>query len=109
MIRRLHLTLVFAVVISAQTALCDSSPTDAIEREDLYTDGLKAYDAKDYVTALKDLFAFETLNEKRLQTSTSANVKDARARLDQAITDSETKLHTIVNQWAHVGRMGIEK
>jgi hypothetical protein len=107
--RRFYLTLALATIIPVRIALCDPSPTDALEREDLYSDGLRAYSAKNYVTALKDLFAFETLNDKRLQAGTSAEIKDARIKLDQAITDSESKLNTIVEQWAHIGRMGIEK
>jgi hypothetical protein len=64
---------------------------------------------------LKDLFVFEILNEKQIQSGTSDAAKQARAYLkaraylNQAIADSETKLHTIVQEWSHAGKIGIEK
>lgn len=94
---------VTTAVISFGIVFCDFATADTLEREDLYAQGQKAYSEKDYVTALKDLYAFEILNEKQIQSGTSDAAKQAHANLDQAITDSETKLHTIVRQWSHEG------
>jgi hypothetical protein len=49
---------------------------------DLYTEGSDAYNHHDFVTALKDLFAFKILNEKQLQAGTSEEFKNARQGLD---------------------------
>ena len=50
----------------------------------------------------KDLFAFEVLNEKQFQASTSEEMKNLRMTLTQAVTDSENKLHTVL-ELAHRG------
>jgi hypothetical protein len=88
-----------STIFSLAPALCDSASSNVYEREDLYSEGLKAYKANDYVTALKDLFAFQLLNEKQLQAATSEDLKNDRVKLAQAIADSETQLHSIV-EWA---------
>jgi hypothetical protein len=75
-------------------AACDPVTSITWLRQDLYNDGQKAYKEMDFVTALKDLFAFETLNEKQLQDSASDTVKDFRVRLTQVISESEIRLRS---------------
>jgi hypothetical protein len=66
-------------------ALGDSVNTNAYEREDLYTAGVKAFRSEDYSTALKYLFAFRLLNKQRLMAANSDSVIQFRTKLDNAI------------------------
>jgi hypothetical protein len=84
------------LIIPLGNAVCDPATNSPLQRLDLYTDGQKAYKENDYVTALKDLFAFKLLNERKLQDGASDAAKDATTKLDQAIADSESKLQDIV-------------
>jgi outer membrane protein assembly factor BamD (BamD/ComL family) len=96
------LFIALATAVSLRSARCDSAPSITYEREDLYSEGLKAYKTSDYVTALKDLFAFNALNEKQFQATPSEEIKKVHLELARAIADSETKLQEIV-EWSHVG------
>jgi hypothetical protein len=102
------LFIALAAVFSLRPAWGDSAPGISYEREDLYNEGLKAYKINDYVTALKDLFAFNALNEKQFQATPSEEIKKVRLELARAIADSETKLQTIV-EWSHVGGLKLKR
>lgn len=56
----------FSLFITALSLFLPFYPTYAGERDDLYQNGLKAYESKDYVVALKDLYAFYVLNKTKI-------------------------------------------
>jgi len=56
----------FSLFVTALSLFLPSYPTYAGERDDLYQNGLKAYESKDYVVALKDLYAFYVLNKTKI-------------------------------------------
>lgn len=96
---QLCLLLVFFITfVPTRSAWCDAVPSVVYDREDLYHEGLKAYKGDDYVTALKDLYAFEVLNYKRFQTGSSEEMKSFQTNLDASIKDCENKLRTVIDE-----------
>jgi hypothetical protein len=90
--KTLFLLVMLVAAVSIRSAWCDSTPSISYDREDLYREGHEAYKNGDFVTALKDLFAFEILNEKHFQAGTSDELKKLRSALDQAVKRSESEL-----------------
>ena len=77
--------------------LCLSGPSAASERPDLYKLGKQAYDKGNYVTALKNLYAFYVLNDEEL-----AERQDLKDSLEAAIEQCETLLGVLLKAHANV-------
>jgi hypothetical protein len=75
----LCLTLAHVVVFSQE---CPGN-----KNREIYNKGKYAYEKKDYVSALKYLFAYRLINEGELK-----KCKNLLIQLDKAIVDSEDKL-----------------
>lgn len=73
------------------------SPIQAVALVNYYDRGMKAYNEKDFLTALKYLFAYRSANEKVLRDNQAFLTK-----LDKAIEYCEMKLNNPVPQNIHI-------
>lgn len=73
----------FAIVL----LLVSATSIYAGNRDDLYTKGIKAYEENDYVSALKNLYAFYIINEKEIDAK-----PDFKKKLKERISKSESIL-----------------
>ncbi|WP_157890298.1 hypothetical protein [Marinobacterium aestuarii] len=68
--------------------LClSSAPVHAGQRDDLYAKGIDAYGSKNYVVALKNLYAFYVLNEAEIDAR-----PDFKKQINERIVNSEAIL-----------------
>lgn len=98
---RTPLSVTIAVTLSlfitvAPTQAQDSS-IQAVALVNYYDRGMKAYNEKDFLTALKYLFAYRSANEKVLKDN-----QDFLITLDKAIAYCEMKLSNSVPQNIHI-------
>ena len=75
------------------------------ERDDLYKKGSEAYKEKDYLTALKNLYAFLVINDEKLKTE----YPDHRKRIEKAIEVCEYELRKSLLVASYISGFGSTK
>lgn len=71
-------------LFSAAVLFVSIQPLLSAERQDLYDHGNKAFESRDYVTALKNLYAFYVINENALEAH-----PELKEKIETRITEAE--------------------
>ena len=87
-----RLVVAIWLVVNAPILLADELAQKINKNQMLYKKGYEAYQNKDYISALKYLYAYRVANENKLPEH-----ENFTAQIDEAITISEHEIRNAIN------------